>query len=557
VAGTAAVAAPRREAIDAGEALLARGGNAVDAAVGAAVVLFAVEPYMTGPGGVGELTYVDRDGIAHVVDAGARAPANASDSMYRVVGEATGLYAWPEVEAAANTIGPLAVTAPRIVAGLHEAHKRFGRLSWEEVLEPAIELAAEGWDLDFFTCAVLVQEMATLAHDSLARKLFYPDGLPLPPPISGTYTQIKNEQLASTLTRIAHSGPEALTSGPLATSVLEVAGKPHGVLAEDDVAEASMNVLSGIEPLTCFRGWSIFGSPLPSGALSVAQILGILEAAGPPDCAADSPDRYRRLAIASHAAFTDRLARLSGGDTPETARALLTEEHLARGAAAVQRGSIPANHPGGPTQPVLTATTHVSVVDSEGAAVALTHTLLSLFGARVGVVAGGFFLNNGMLWFDPRPGHPNSIRPGARALSAMSPIVAVSPDGSRRLAVGALGARRIIPAVVQIVQNVIDYEMTLDAAVNWPRVHTDSISTEVDERLPEEVFSALRGAGFVPERGHYGPTSLTSARAAAVAIDCVTGARDVGIDRRAEACWRFGAADAVSAGHPTPSSDAS
>jgi gamma-glutamyltranspeptidase/glutathione hydrolase len=537
---SAAVAAPRREAIAAGERLLAAGGNAIDAAVAAAFALCVVEPYMTGLGAVGELVYLDRSGRAHVVDAAARAPAHARDDMYDVVGEAVGLYGWPEVEGAANTFGAAAVTAPRLVAGLHEAHRRFGRLPWGETMRPAIELASTGWEIDYFTAAVLAHEMPTLARDPVAAELYYPDGFPLAPPIGNPPVPIRNERLAETLRLVAADGPAALGSGRIAREILALAGPPRGILTNADLADAAAGVVSGVEPLVRFRGWAIYGSPLPSGAATVAQILAILELAGPPEPSAYSPARYRRAALASHVAFSDRLSRLAGDDPPEDVALLLGESNLRRAVEALERGTVGGAVATPRADSPVTATTHVSAVDSDGAVVSVTHTLLSLFGAHVGVRQGGFFLNNGMLWFDPRPGRPNSIRPRARALAAMSPMIAVSPDGTRRLGVGALGARRIVPAVAQVIENVVDYGMTLDRAVDWPRVHADTNAATVDERLPAEVVSALAAAGLAPRHAHYGPTTLISARACGVSFDAATGAVERGIDARAEAAWRFG-----------------
>ena len=528
-----AVAAPKQEAVDAGERVLRAGGNAVDAAIAASFALFVVEPFMTGPGAVGELVYLDPSGIAHVVDAAARAPAQARDDMYAIVGERGGLYAWPTVEEEAHTLGPRAVTAPSLVPGLYEAHERFGRAPWADLVLPAIELASRGWEIDYFTSAVLTHEMPTLARDPLAAELYYPLGFPLPPPIGGPPQRVRNEPLAATLAAIAERGPTALSSGAVAESMLTAAGPPRGILTDADLAGANARVISEVAPLVRFRGWSIYGSPFASGAVTVAEILALVELVGGAHADPASPERYVRVALASDVAFTDRLSKLTGDDALEAVHALLSETSLSRAWAVRERGSAAGGTPGLPRQAPVTATTHVTAIDSEGAVVALTHTLLSLFGAKVGVTRGGFFLNNGMMWFDPRPGHPNSIRPGLRALTAMSPVVAVSPDGKRKVAVGALGARRIITAVAQVLENVIDYEMEIEEAVNWPRVHSDTIETRVDERLPTAVFAELTAAGLAPEPGHSGPTSLAFARAYGATTD-ETGTCQVGIDRRAQ-----------------------
>jgi gamma-glutamyltranspeptidase/glutathione hydrolase len=541
VTNGAAVAAPRREAIEVGERVLATGGNAVDAAVGAAFALCVVEPYMTGLGGLGELVYLDPQRQAYVVDAAARAPLAAHERMYRVVGDAEGVYAWPAVEGSRNVVGPAAVTAPRLVAALEVAHGRFGRLEWRDVVEPAAALARDGWEVDYFTSAVVTHEMPTLARDPVAAALLYPGGVPLPPPIGNPPRRIRNEPLAEALAAVARDRAAAISGGEVAEDILVVAGAPRGVLTREDLEAAVAGVVDRVEPLVRFRGWAIYGSPLPSGAVTAAQTLAMLDRAGGAASDPGSPARYVRSAIASTVAFQHRLSRLTGDGGSEQVHEFVSEENLVAGADAVVAGSVPTRGAPALRDEPVTATTHVSVADADGGVVSLTHTLLSLFGAHVGVARGGFFLNNGMMWFDPRPGCVNSIAPGRRALSAMSPMIAVSPDGARAVAVGALGARRIIPAIAQVLENVIDYGMPLAAAVDWPRVHADSLATLVDERLPQQVVAKLADAGFAPARAPYGPTTLFFARASGVAADAATGAVEAAVDRRSAATWRFGA----------------
>lgn len=495
-----AVSAPRLEAIEAGERLLREGGSAADAAIAGCLVLGVVEPYMTGLGAVGELVHLDADGSCSVVDAGGRAPLAATPDLFGdPVGGPSGGYGWPAVEGRRNEVGGSAVCAPRLLAGLAEAHRRFGRLPWARLVEPAIELAEHGWALDFFTEASVFAALADLERysDGLL-EVTYPrelrtfglDGMP---------RRLRNPALAETLRRVARDGEDALRSGPVAEAIVGAVQRDGGVLGADDLRAVEAPVHEDCAPLADYRGWSLYGSPAPSGAVTAAQVLATLGQG--PARERNDPGWYADFAAACSAAFSDRLERLSG-------------EHA------------------------LTATTHLSAIDRDGNAVSLTSTLLSLFGSKSGVAEHGFYLNNGMMWFDPRPGSSNSIRPDARALSAVSPVVLVDPARTTRIALGALGGRRIVSAVAQIAAHRVDHGAAIAAAVDLPRVHVETGDCHVDERLPAETHDALRARGFATATLSFGPATLTSARANAVEMN--PSGFEAGIDRRSRDTWRYG-----------------
>lgn len=495
-----AVSAPRVEAIEAGEDVLRDGGTAVDAAVTACLVLGVVEPYMTGLGAVGELVHLDADGTCSVVDAGGRAPLAAHPELYgEPVGGAGGGYGWPPVEGRRNEVGGSAVCAPRLLAGLAEAHRRFGRLPWSRLVRPAIELAENGWTLDFFTEASAVAALADLeTYSGGLLEVTYPRELRTFG-LDGAPRRLRNPALAETLRQVARDGEEALRSGPVADAIVAAVRRDGGVLAAEDLRAVDAPVHDDVAPLVDYRGWSVYGSPVPSGAATVARILATLGQS--PARTADDPGWYADFAAACSAAFADRLEHFSG-------------EHA------------------------LTATTHLSVVDGDGRAVSLTSTLLSLFGSKSGVAEHGFYLNNGMMWFDPRPGSSNSIRPGGRALGAISPVVLADPPGTTRIALGALGGRRIISAVAQVAAHRIDHAFPLAEAVDAPRVHVETADCHVDERLPAETHDALRARGFATAALAFGPATLTSARANAV--ERSPAGFETGIDKRSRDTWRYG-----------------
>ena len=498
------VAAARKEAIDGGNAIFAKGGNAVDAAIAAAFAAGVAEPFMSGIGGVGEIVLGLPDGRVHVIDCAARAPLAASERMFVVVGEATGLYAWPAVRDDGNVYGALAVTAPRMVQGLSLLHEKFGRLAWAELFAPAIALARNGVIADHFTSAILAHERPTLSRDPLAAQLYYPGGYPLTASIDGNpIQQVPNPALTEALELIAEKKALAFQPyGEIAAAVVEAVRDAGGILTHDDFAQAP-TILADVAPKVNFAGWKIYGSPLPSGAMTAAEIMGALSRK-PAARSAAAPERYTDFANAAEDAFKVRLADYSG----EGVR-------------------------GGPA----TATTHLSVAGLDGTVVSITLTLLSLYGSQFGLPSHGFFLNNGMMWFDPVPGKPNSVRGGARALMAVSPIVAFDQHSRRALAVGALGARRIITAVSQILENRLRYGDVPHRAVNRPRIHADGLGpVQLDHRLSDEVLTALEGRGPTM-RVYHGPTTLASARAFMAEVDVEQSTLSAGIDERSMSVW--------------------
>jgi gamma-glutamyltranspeptidase/glutathione hydrolase len=501
-----AVSATRIEAIEAGEQVLREGGTAADAAIAACFVVGVVEPFMTGLGGVGELVHLDVDGSCTVVDAGARAPRAATAELYgEPVDGPAGGYGWPAVEGRRNEVGGSAVAAPRLLAGLAEAHRRFGRLPWSRLVEPAIEIGDAGWDLDFFTEACVVAALDDLeAHSDGLLAVTYPKGLRTFG-LDGLRRRLRNPALAETLRKIARDGEEVLRHGPVADEIVGATQRDGGCLAHEDLEDVEAAVLEEVAPLVTYRGWAVYGSSAPSGAVTVAQILGLLEHSTAWGGLTDSA-WYAEFASACLAAFDDRLEFLSG-----------------EGATAGR---------------ATTATTHLSAADRDGRVVSFTSTLLSLFGSRTAAADHGFYLNNGMMWFDPRPGRSASIHPGARALSAVSPLVLVDPAGTTRIALGALGGRRIISAVAQVAAFRIDRGMPLDEAVDVPRVHIEPTASHVDERLPPESLDALRARGFDVTSIVYSPMTLAFARPNGV--ESGPAGVTTAIDRRSRDTWRYG-----------------
>ena len=449
------VAAQSARAAEAGIEILKAGGNAVDAALATAFALAVTEPWMSGLGGCGYMViYQAAERRARVIDFGTRAPKALDPGAFPLVSGATvdsDLFGWPGVLENRNVFGPLSIALPSSVAGFALASQSYGRLPWKELLAPAIALAKVGHPVDWWTTLKVAGEAAALRRDPAAASLYLPDGLPPVAPDSGR-SCLDMGRLADTLARLAEAGAQDFYRGEIAAALLtDLAAAGSWLSAEDLAACRALDV----EPLTCRRAdAAIHLAPGLTAGPTFAEALRRLP---PLPEGSPSPAAYRALADAMAPAIAERLENLGhDGD-------------LAGGGS----------------------TTHLSVADGAGNMVTLTNTLLSLFGSKVLSPGTGVLLNNGIMWFDPRPGRPNSIAPGARPLCNICPVL-TTRDGAPWFAIGASGGRRIMPAVFQVVTFLVDCRLSLDAAVHLPRINLDGgPAVEADPRLGAAVLQAI------------------------------------------------------------------
>jgi gamma-glutamyltranspeptidase/glutathione hydrolase len=534
------VVAPRSEALNAGRSILDAGGNAVDAVVAMSLVQAVCEPYMTGPGGVGEAVYLSPDNACVIMDAIGFAPLAAHAEMF-TVDEALDLHprGWPRVMNDENTFGVKAVTAPRLVSGLARLHEQSGVLPWFVIAEPAVEEARRGAVVDYFTAAKIALSMRTLAADRFASSLYYPDGFPSPAPITEAPQRVSNEPLIRTLEAIQSGGEQALTNGFVGQAIVAHCRSLGGLLCDQDLSRQA-KIEIGTAPLIRYRGWEVYGSPHPSGAPTVATILALLDRLEPPNARVDNVAKYQAVIRACIAAMHDRWTQLAGDIDEYAIRALLDDAHLSE--LAEQdfdlEEAVVAAMPG-------SSTTHCAACDPDGGACAMTTTLVTSFGAQVAVPDCGIFLNNGMQWFDPRPGKPASIASGKRGMTAMSPLILRNPSSDRLVVLSGIGGVPIITGVAQAAHDVIRHGVSIDRAVDLPRVHAQVTARGVivgyDERLGcgAERALALDGLPF-PLPWHYGPTSMGGARLIGIDYDRQNQTAICGIDQRSQAVWRFG-----------------
>ena len=449
------VAAQSTRAARVGAEVLAAGGNAVDAAVATAFALAVAEPWMSGLGGCGcMVVYRASEGDVLALDFGTRAPVKLDPRAFALTGgECTDrdLFGWPEVEGQRNLRGPLSIGVPGSVAGLALALDSFGTLPWADVLAPAIEMARKGHRVDWWTTLKVAAAAAELREDAAAAAVYLPDGLPPAPPDRGS-RHLDLGRLPETLAHLAKAGPGDFYEGDIADALCRDMAEQDGFLGAKDLAAYRAQRTT---PLGIGRGAAVLHVPpgLTAGP-TCADALARL-----PDIPSGEPraEAYAAYAQALSAAYRDRLERL-GHDGDRAGQA---------------------------------STTHISVADRAGNLVALTNTLLSPFGAKVISPRTGILLNNGIMWFDPRPGRPNSIAPAARPLSNMCPLIATR-EGTPWFALGASGGRRILAAVLQMTSFLVDCGMTLEAAAHQPRINVDGgRAVEVDPRLGELITARI------------------------------------------------------------------
>ncbi|HSE27989.1 MAG TPA: gamma-glutamyltransferase [Gemmatimonadales bacterium] len=467
-----------------GRDILRRGGNAVDAATAVGFALAVVHPEAGNIGGGGFSVIRLADGSVHALDYREAAPGRASRDMYLdLSGNVT----------AQSVTGHLAVGVPGAVAGLAEQHRRFGRLPWREVIEPAIRLAADGFVVDEYRMRSIDSDRFRLSLFPASRRQFLPGGRP--PAAGSTFRQ---PDLAGTLEAIRDQGAAGFYRGRVADLIVAEMERGGGLISLADLAAYQAKWREPVE--IRYRGHTVYSmSPASSGGVTLALILNQMDGFGrlPPF---GSAALLHLEAEAMRRAYTDRNHFL--GDPDQVAmpvRRLTSKAYADSLRASIDRGRA---SPSLDLRPGLGGgmhTTHYSVVDAEGTAVSTTTTLNNSYGSAVTVAGAGFLLNDEMDDFASAPGRPNmyglvqgeanAIAPAKRMLSAMTPTIVLDPQGRLLLVVGTPGGPTIITQVYHVISNILDHGMSLADAVAAPRMH--------HQGLPDEI--RLERGGFLPE----------------------------------------------------------
>ena len=510
-------------ASDAGIEVLKHGGNAVDAAVATGFALAVVYPAAGNIGGGGFMLIRTKSGETHFLDYREKAPAAATADMY--------LDAQKNVVPGLSTSGYKAIGVPGTVAGLVYAEKTYGKLTLARVMAPAIRLATEGYVLSADEASAFATAR-TLAKFPQSRHLFQRDGNFYQP--GDRFIQ---PELAATLKRIA-ADPDTFYKGAMAAELAAAIQKGGGLITEADLAAYEVK---DREPLRGhYRGYDILTAPPPSsGGIVLLEILNILSGYDLSKMGDRTPQQVHYIAEAFRRAYMDRSDYLGDPDfMPMPLKQMADPAYAAAWRKSIDptqpspsptlarpAGFLPAP-PAVPTAHESTETTHYSVVDAEGNAVATTYTLNGGFGSGVTAGSLGFLLNNEMDDFTSKAGVPNmygliqspanSIAPGKRPLSAMTPTILVQPDvcapnsnlqckpGKPLLVLGSPGGSTIITTVANDILSILDNGLNVQQAADAPRFHHQYLPDrlEVEKAFPVDVADALKATGYTISRNN-------------------------------------------------------
>jgi gamma-glutamyltranspeptidase/glutathione hydrolase len=450
------VSAQHRLAAEAGAEVLRAGGDAVDAAVATSFVIGVLEPWMSGPaGGGGMMLWRADKGEAVAVNHGMRSPKGLRIADFPLSGAsiAGDLFPWEQVVGDVNVQGAKAIAVPGVVDGLGQVHARYGKMPWADLLAPAVAHARQGMQVDWYAALCIASVTRMLAKDPDAAALFLEDGQW--PTISGwtalAEKRLDQSRMADSLETLARDGARAFYDGDLGAAMARDVQDKGGYLSREDLqsyrAEIGMPLEVSYRDARFHVMDGLTAGPTFAHALSVMEKRDM----------SDKPTTFAAYAEGLNAAYAARLGTM--GDDGESA--------------------------GAPD-----CTTHFSVVDREGNMVSQTQTLLSIFGSRVVSPSTGFLMNNGIMWFDPVQGRPNSLAPDKRCLMNVCPILGEA--GGRRFAFGASGGRKIVSAMVQMASFVADFGMDVDAAFHHPRIDVSGGDSIVaDEAHAADVLDRL------------------------------------------------------------------
>ena len=487
----AMLSAPEAAAVDVGAAVLAAGGNAVDAAIACAFAQGVVNPHDSSAGGfmLIQVWPAEGDRVASL-DAPATAGSKVRPDMWAARFRGPNPSGWGFLlEGNPNEYGYGSICTPGAVRGFADSASRWGTLPLADLVEPAARLAEDGFVIDAriaggwrstpeYSTTPLVDYLR--ANREATRVFLRPDGEP-----HDTGFVLRNPDYAATLRTIGAHGPDAFYQGELARRMADdFAEWGAAVTAADLAGYRARNV----EPVVgTYRGFEIATSQPPHAGPTLIGILNILEGWDLRALGHNSAEYVLRVALGMKAAFADRdgLGDPDFVDVP--LERMTSKERAADWRRRIERG----DSLDGPTAPAAEApgTTHVSVVDGEGTCVSLTHSL----GGSSGVVTPGlgFMFNNSMANFHPLPGHANSIAPGKGRTTGITPTI-VSRDGRPVLVIGAPGAMKIVTAVAQVIVNVLDFGMSPQEAIAAPRFDCHGGPSSCQARIPESVIEAVR-----------------------------------------------------------------
>jgi gamma-glutamyltranspeptidase/glutathione hydrolase len=476
-------------ASEVGVEILKKGGNAVDAAVATAFALGVVEPNASGIGGGGfMLIYLPKalDAKVVAIDYRAMAPAKATAAMFLRRGQ---------VQVDQMKIGPRSVGVPGTVAGLTLALQKYGTMALKDVMEPAVQLAEQGFPVTKLLNSMMTNNAPKLLKFPAAARIYLKNGRPFK-----VGARLYQKDLAETYRLIAAQGPEVFYQGAIAEAIAKEMQRLGGLITREDLANYKAEDRSPVEGN--YRGYEIISmGPPSSGGTQLIELLNILEGYDMARLGLNSTESIEIIAEAMEKAFSDRAKYIGDPDFVKIPLAdLLSKEHAEKIRKEMKikpKGRLQGKLITGNLGQESDQTTHLSVADKDGNLVSLSQSVDAFFGSGVVVPGTGILLNDSMGDFSPEPGGPNSIAPGKRPLSNMAPTV-VLKDGKPYLAIGMPGGTRITSALTQVLMNLIDHRLTLQEAINAPRIHRHTKTGELllEARITSKVQNALARKGY-------------------------------------------------------------
>jgi gamma-glutamyltranspeptidase / glutathione hydrolase len=510
----AMVVAQEDLATDVGVSILRAGGNAVDAAVAVGFALAVTHPYAGNLGGGGFMLIRMADGRAAFIDFREKAPGRASHDMY--------------LDAQGNTtkgsvVGWRSVGVPGTVRGFELAHEKYGRKPWAELVNPAIALADKGYPVSRWQMNSWRRAAPLLSQFPESQRIFLKDGA-----FYDWQETFRQPELAHTLSRIARLGAQDFYEGETAQLLARAMAKNGGLITLADLHD--YKAVERVPLQGDYKGYHVITSPPPSsGGVGLLQMLAMLNTTGYEKYGAGSAGAYHYVAEVMRRFFADRSQYLGDPDFVRNPISALLDPAYARSRAATidPEHATPSDqvNPGLPAGGEGVNTTHYSIVDEEGNAVAVTYTLNDGYGSGATVPGAGFLLNDEMDDFAAKPGssnmfglmqgEANGIAPDKRPLSSMMPTI-ILKDGKPFLILGAPGGPVIITAVLQVILNVIDFAMNVQDAVDFPRVHQQWKPDRLDAEkgVSPDTIALLQHMGYTVEVGN----PLVTARVEAIEI---------------------------------------
>src|SRR6266568_3607811 len=520
----AMLVAVEEHAVDVGVDVLRSGGNAIDAAVAVGFVLAVTHPFAGNIGGGGFMLIHLADGRTTFIDFREKAPAKASHDMYL---DARGKLTEE------STVGWRSVGVPGTVRGLELAHRKYGHKPWADLLRPAIRLATNGFPVSHAQMESWKFYTSLLARFPETKGIFLKDGA-----YSDWQENFKQPELALTLDRIAHLGAADFYEGETAHLLATAMAKNGGLITLADLHDYQAVERTPLEGN--YKGYHIITSPPPSsGGIGLLQMLAMLNGTEYEKNGAGSAKTYHYLAEVMRRFFADRNQYLGDPDSVNNPVSRLLDQAY----VSARRATIDPEHatPSDQVNPGLPAgnegmdTTHYSIVDEQGNAVAVSYTLNLAYGSGVTVPGAGFLLNDEMDDFAAKPGEPNrhglvqgeknAITPGKRPLSTMVPTI-ILKDGKPFLVLGSPVGSTIPTDELQVIINVIDFHMNVQDAVDFPRIHHQWKPDRLDFEtgVSPDTISVLKRMGYSIEEAH--PTILARVEAILISDGWLQGAND-------------------------------